>query len=168
MQSTANSTVRPKTVSAAIVGLAMLAVAATSARAEEVEYRGSGYLKNFTAACAPKGYDEPVFVNAIYRPRKLGTNGSGTRLSFFLQPFYAMSYELPKGRLGKRFKKVVGGATGTATEFFSTRPRVRLTDANPGRINLKTTSVTLAGQIDNFDGIKGCRADFELGLNYHP
>ncbi|MCT8974918.1 hypothetical protein [Microbaculum marinisediminis] len=168
MQSTPKSRARSKTLSAAVVGLTMLAVTATSAGAEEVEYRGSGYLKNFTAACAPKGYGDPIFVNAIYRPRRLGTNGSSTRLSFFLQPFYAMSYELPKGRLGDRFKKVVGGATGTATEFFSTRPRLRLTDTNPGRINLKTTSLSLAGQIDNFDGIKGCRADFELGLNYHP
>ncbi len=158
----------PSTRRSAIVGALLLLSATVPAAAEEVEYRGAGYLQNFTPACAPKGYVDPVFVNAIYRPRLLGTNGASTRLSFFIPPFYATSYELPKGKLGDRFRRVVGGATGTATEFFATKPRMRITERTPDRVKPKTTSVTLAGQIDNFDGIKGCKADFELNLHYHP
>jgi hypothetical protein len=152
----------------AVLALAVATVGTASASAEEIEFRGGGYINNFSNACAAKGFVDPVYVSSIYRPRRLGTNGDATRISFFFPQFYAASYELPKGRLGKSFKKVVGGATSSATYFFDNNPRMRIKVKTPRRVRSKTEAVTLSGTIRNFDGIDGCTADFDLSLRQQP
>jgi hypothetical protein len=152
----------------ATVGVVALSAAVTPASAAEVEFRGGGYIEDFTSACAADGYTDPVYVNAIYRPRKLGSNGASTRFSFFFPSYYAASYELPKGKLGAAYKKVVGGATGTATSFFIVKPRMRILSKAPGRVKASTNSVSVTGQIDNFDGVSNCTATFRLSLQRHP
>jgi hypothetical protein len=155
------------TLAAAVLPVAVLS-ASSPASANEVEFRGGGYVRNFSTECAVSGFTDPVYVSSIYRPRKLGTNGDATRISFFFPQFYATSYELPKGKLGNTFKKVVGGATGTATYFFSKNPRMRLTAMTPAKVKMRTPVVSLSGEIKNFDGIEGCKADFELSLRLQP
>ena len=160
-----------RTIGRVLAAAALVTVGALSAphageaaRAKDVEFRGGGYFRNFTAACADTGFTDPAYANAIYRPRKLGTNGNSTRFAFFFPPFYATSYELPKGKLRKAFKPVVGGATGTVTEFFAVKPKMRITEMTPPKPRAKTRSLSISGEIENFDGKAGCKVDFELTL----
>jgi len=158
---------RTTAVLTAIAGAA-IGIASGPAAAKAVEFRGSGYLRNFSEECERKGFSGPVYVNTIYRPARLGTNGKATQLSFFFPEFYAVSYELPRGRFGKNFKRVVGGATGVATHFFDSSPEVRMTAETPKRVRGNTPAAFISGEIRNFDGIEGCLADFELSLRRQP
>jgi hypothetical protein len=151
-----------------LVAALLIVPGGKSFAAGEVEFRGSGYVQDFSEECAQGGYTEAVYVNVRFRPRGMGMNGRSTRISFFFPQFHASSYELPKGKLGKTFKNVVGGATGSATSFFSNKPRLRIVEMDPADIKKRTDGLLMSGQIQNFDGIEGCEAYFDISLRRQP
>lgn len=158
----------------AIIGLKGVAVVGAllflpgSAAAQVVEFRGGGFLTNFTAACQEGGWGPgPVYVNARYRPPRLGDNGPSTRLAFYTG-HYANSYTLPNGNHSNRFQPVNGGGTGSVTYFFQQQPRMRVTLQQPANVRRNTQSLRLKGAIRRFDDYAGCNVTFEINLTRRP
>jgi len=157
---------RPLTTIALAVALVMAGSATVSAQI--VEYRGGGFLTNFTQACQQGGWGPgPAYVNARYRPPRLGNNGPSTRLAFYTG-HYANSFVLPQGDLTNRFKAVSGGGTGSVTYFFAGRPQMRVTQQTPSTVRRGTAHLRLKGQIRRFDDYPGCRVTFDISLTKRP
>lgn len=145
-------------------GLLVLAAASSTASAEIVEFRGGGFITNVTADCPPYLFDG-FFFDARYRPPALGDNDSATRLGFF-STFFSQSYVLESGQLGDKYKTVQGGRTSLATKLF--QAQMRVTSQTPSKIDSKTKSVYIAGQIRNFEDTSGCRVNFQVSMTRSP
>lgn len=150
-------------------GLAVLMATAATGNAQKVEFRGGAYLSDFSEACAD--LDWPVdgyqYANVRYRPPKLGDNGPSTRLAFHFN-FWSTSFALEKGKLGKKFKKVIAGGTGSSTYPYPFNPRLRITSLSPGKITESTTEVVIAGQIRGFDEADDCDVSFRASMTKRP
>lgn len=134
-----------------------------SADAQVAEWRGFGYVGNFTANCAPD-WGGTWQVNARYRPANLGSNGPNTRLSFF-SPFYAMNFTREGGRFTPTYRNIQSAGLGASGRVIE-GSRIQVTTMVPNNANLNPNSPTvrLVGDIRNFDGIQGCTASFEVTM----
>jgi len=155
-------------LAAAFLAGAIASASPSLARADVVDFRGGGWISNFTEACVEVGWGpRTLYVNARYRPPRLGDNGPNTRITF-LTSHYATSYLLPEGNLTNRFKPVRGGGTGAGTFFFSQDPQMRITLQQPRNVRPRTPSVRLRGQIRDFDNTPGCRVNFDISVTQRP
>ena len=145
-------------------GLLVLVSAFSTASAQVVEFRGGRFITNVTADCPPYLFNG-FFFDTRYRPPGLGDNDSATRLGLF-STFFSQSYVLESGQLSDTFKTVQGGRTSLATHLF--QAQMRVTSQTPGRIDTKTKSVYLAGQIKNFEDTSGCRVNFQVSMTRSP
>lgn len=150
-------------------GLAVLLATAATGHAAKVEFRGGVYVSDFSEACAYSNW--PVggykYANVRYRPPKLGDNGPSTRLAFYFD-FWATSFVLPKGALGKKFKKVIAGGTASGTYEYPFNPRLRVTSLSPSKVTESTTEVAIAGEIQGFDEFEDCNVKFRASMTKRP
>ncbi|MEJ8574932.1 hypothetical protein [Microbaculum marinum] len=137
---------------------------AAPAKAQQVEWRGGGFLSSLTQACLDDGYKEHEYVSVRYRPKGFGSNGSQSRIGFFHPLFFATSYAI-NGNFAKSFKPVQGGGTSAGTFLFETT--MKLTQ-KPSKLTDSTPSVELSGQIRNYGGTPDCTMAFEVNLTRRP
>lgn len=152
-----------RTMAAAALSMSTFFIAAPAGAQEIVEFRGFGYLQNFTAGCADTGWVGTPQFNVRYRPSGVGSNGPSSRLSFF-DRFYAFSLRLQDGRFNRTWQQVDAGGTGSTTFQWENPASVRVTRHAPSSIGATTPQVRLVGQIRNFDGVVGCNVTFEATL----
>jgi len=150
-------------------GVGILFGTAVAANAQKVEFRGGVYLSEFSADCADNGWPAGgyQYANVRYRPPKQGDNGPTTRLAFHFE-FWSTSFVLQKGALGKKFKKVVAGATGSSTYQYPNNPRIKVTSMTPSKVTASTTEVAIAGEIQGFDETPGCNVSFRASMTRRP
>lgn len=147
------------------VGLALAVILlASPAKAQQVEWRGGGYLTSPSQACIDDGYDEKNYVSVRFRPKGFGSNGSQTRLGIFHPLFFATSYAR-EGTFSKSFKAVQGGGTSAGTFLYDAKLKVTQT---PAKLVESTEVVRLVGQIQAYGGTQGCTFDFDFNLSKRP
>jgi hypothetical protein len=149
----------------AIAAGLIFGVAASSATAAQVEFRGGFCLTAVNAACAAEGWGIGCSATR-YSPRRLGDNGERTRLSYF-NTFFAENYTLETGNLvGNTFRTVAGTSVGRSGSQFTSQMRITEQDPSPADISDTSPFVTLVGNIRDFDGIPGCNVTFKAsGVN---
>jgi hypothetical protein len=152
----------PLTV-AALLAILMLAPAA--AQAQRVEWRGFAYLYDFTEACAEYGWGGRIQMNVRYRPSGLADNGTSSRLSFF-DDFYAFGLVLDNGAFSRRWQSVGAAGLGSSPYVWPDNVRLRVPVHQPrvDRLSASTPQVRLAGQIRNFDELRGCDVSFDATM----
>ena len=69
---------------------------AIPAMAQRVDFRGFGYLFDFSDSCLEYDWSGIRPVTVRYRPAGVGDNGSATQLAFF-DEFFALGYRQPNG-----------------------------------------------------------------------
>jgi hypothetical protein len=150
---------------AAVVGLTVLSAPAA---AETVEFRGVATVTAKNKACTQAGWvvGEKTKPNMRFRPSKVGDNGKPTVVAMFY-PFWATSFVLEKGSLGKSFQPVFAGATGSGTYPYAEAAEVRLTSQSPGTVTDKTSKVKIKGEVRGFDNIPDCIVAFTATLKKH-
>ncbi len=146
----------------AAVGLAILSAPAA---AQAVEFRGTGTVIAKNKACAEGGWvvGEGTVPNMRFRPPKVGGNSKATVVAMFY-PFWATSFVLEKGTLGKSYKRMVAGATGSGTYPYANGAEVRLTSQSPSTITDATSKVTIKGEVRGFDDLPNCVVSFAATL----
>lgn len=146
----------------AAVGLAVLSAPAS---AQMIEFRGTGTVTAKNKACTAEGWivGEATAPNMRFRPPKVGSNGKATVVAMFY-PYWATSFVLEKGALGKSFKPVVAGATGSGTYPYANGAEVRLTAQSPSTITDSTVKVKIKGEVRGFDNIPNCVVSFSATL----
>ncbi len=148
-----------------ILTMAALGVSVSGASANTVEFRGAACITSVNAACAPFGWTVGDCMLMRYSPRSLGTNGPATELSLFGQSF-SDNYSLATGNpVGTVFQPVVGIHVGRTGYSFS--PKMRFTSQSPAALGT-SKSVTLAGNITNFDDSTGCTVGFRASGTRRP
>lgn len=140
------------------------AVFGASPAAAQTEFRGGGFITDFSPQCAVEGWFGSVRASTRYRPSGLEGNGNTTRLSFFLDAG-AVNYRT-EGRFGTGFQQVDAFAIfASAYEQTTARPRIRLTPGSSINIGQGTTMVTLNGDIQNFNNVADCSARFRFYMH---
>ena len=138
-----------------LAGLA-LAASASMTQAAIVEFRGGACITAVTTACAADGWDIGDCMSMRYSPPNLGTNGAATELTFMNQAF-GVNYGLATGTLvGTTYKPVSGVHVGRTGYTFSSSARITTQTA----VSAASSSVTLIGNITNFDSTTGCTVGF--------
>jgi hypothetical protein len=143
------------------VGLS-LALMISSASAARVEFVGTLDILSVTTACTTQQETE---INRIYEmrynPPNLGVADDRTSLSLHegTAGGGAQNYTLPTGSLiGTAFQTVAG--TGIYRHAFTYTTTMRIISQAPAALTTATNSVTLVGNINNFDGVTGCNVQF--------
>jgi len=140
----------------------------SSPQATEHEFRGGGYVKNFSANCADNGWTGRYYMSVRYRPPGIGANGPETRITFFFPLFLAANYILESGNLNSNYKDVLGAGMSTRPYDFTIVPQMRVTEMTPNNVTGSTNYITMKGQIKGWSDIQGCRATFEVSLTKRP
>lgn len=148
----------------ASVALGVVVLSAPAA-AQGLEFRGTGIVVAKNKACTEAGWvvGEQTKPNMRFRPPKVGGNGKETAVSMFYS-FWATSFVLEKGTLGKSFKPVVAGATGSGTYPYENGAEVRLNSQSPSTITDETSKVKIKGEVRGFDNVPGCVVTFSATL----
>ena len=143
-----------------------LIICATSAVAAPI-WRGQMCLTSVTSACTT--VSQWVVGNCLpfsYAPPNLGNNGTATEFSVFGVGF-AENYKLASGTLiGTTFKAVAGTFLGGKLKSFS--PTMRITSQVPAAPAVSTQTVTLVGDIANFDATATCNVNFKAAATLKP
>jgi hypothetical protein len=149
-----------------VAGACLLAMpmSVKGADAQTVEWRGIIYLSNFTTACVQDGWAGNIQGTVRYRPSGLGSNGTSTRLSLFLN-FYAINFTQESGRFVSNWRNVRSTVLASIGRPVD-NSRVRVTTHIPNNANISGNSpqVRLVGDFRNFDGIPGCDVSFEASM----
>ncbi len=141
-----------------MIALSTLCIFALPAQAARIEFRGSFHITSASPACVDDGYPIGYFFTFRYNPRNVGDNGPSTRLSI-LDPNLMENYTLQSGSLiGTTFRLV--DAAGIARGFFTFPAHMRITSQVPATPTLTTVSVTLNGNIQQFDSDPNCQIGF--------
>jgi hypothetical protein len=134
-------------LASAVLGVVVLSAPAA---AQALEFRGTGTVVAKNKACTEEGW-------------KVGGNGKQTVVAMFYS-FWATSFVLEKGTLGKSFKPVIAGATGSGTYPYENGAEMRLTSQSPSTITDKTGKVKIKGEVRGFDNVPGCVVTFSATL----
>ncbi len=124
----------------AVLAMAGLIAATTSANAARVEFRGGLCVVSLSTACTAVDETTLGFCYQMrYSPPNLGDNGPATRLSI-LEYGGAQNYTLPTGSLiGTGFKSVQGtGVYRVGYTFTSTMRITSQTPSDPSTANVVT------------------------------
>jgi hypothetical protein len=88
--------------------------------------------------------------------------GTATGLTITIGPFSHYNFALPSGALNNTFQTVNVGHIGLGHQVYTAKMRV--TSQQPPTITTTTDHVTLVGQINGWDDIAGCVANFDIVL----
>ena len=143
------------------ITLSTLCLLAVPAQAARIEFRGTFHITSANQTCIDAGSAAVGHIWSLrYNPPNLGDNGPATQFSI-LEPTAAVAenYALQSGSLiGTVFRPVDGA--GVARSLFTFPASMRISSQTPATLLLTTVSVTLAGDIKEFDGTPGCRIGF--------
>lgn len=159
-----------KTMAARLVGAATLSVGfgvlAAPAIAQTVEFRGGGYVSDFSPACREFGYtpNDRIFMTARLRPSGVGSNGPSTRLSTYTQ-FGAYFYGKPDGAFTRQFEPVIAATIFSVPSVFeSGEVELRVTTQAPRNLDDSSQTVRLVGIVRGFEGLANCRVNFDFSM----
>lgn len=143
------------------LALALAAGLAHPAAAQDVEFRGFGYVYGFNAPCTADGWAGTPGMNVRYRPHGLGSNDD-SRLVFFDRHF-AAAFRLYDGRFDRNWRDVEAGQIGSSLwEYDEGATQLRVTTQIPPSPTATTPQIRLVGQIRGWGGVPGCIASFEV------
>ena|SRR5437868_1210451 len=141
-----------------------LGLMASNAVAGVVEFRGGFCLLTVTTSCASASWNVGDCLLLRYSPPNLGTNGPTTEVSVLGQSF-GDSYSLASGSLvGTTYKTVAGVHVGRQGYGFTSNMRI----TSQSSVSATSKSVTLAGNIQNFDDATGCDVGFQASATNRP
>lgn len=152
-----------------LLAIAFLFSSAATALAAQVEWLGYICITSnpLSAACVTDGIGLGECASLRFSPPNIGTNGTSTRLSLFEQ-HWAENYTLPAGSLvGTTFQTVNGTGTAKGVWTFNSQMRMTQTPA-PANLTAATKTVTLTGEIQDYDGAAGCDVTFRAAVTLRP
>lgn len=143
--------------------LGMMTLAAPAA-AQTTEFRGGGFVSDFTAPCATDGWGPPNQIVARMRPAgEPGNAANSSILNFFFDSF-TMHFAFPTAAAGTWVTTTsaasIGGGFGVQT---SPQPQVRVLTPPVGTTFTADERHVLA-EILHFGGIQDCQARVNLWL----
>jgi hypothetical protein len=145
-----------KTLALAALSMIGMVSAATAAR---VEFVGALNVTGVSAACTSA---QETSVNQIYQmrynPPNLGVTDPRTSVSLHEQGG-SQNYTLPSGTLVGTTLQPVNG-TGIYRQAVSFSASMDIATQAPATLKTSTKSVTITGEIDDFDGVAGCNVLF--------
>jgi hypothetical protein len=150
-----------------ITALVILGINCGGANAKDVQWLGFLCLVNqLNKACLDDGMLQgecfALRMSLGNYPRRI----NGAEFSLFDQ-HWASNYSLAKGNvLDGQFRYVAG--TGIATGVWTFKSKLRLTYFRPNPIPTTSTYIALKGDIQDFDGAKGCNVKFEAAVTRRP
>lgn len=145
---------------------AVLALAASPAAAQTVEFRGAACLTTVSSACTPLGWGVGDCFLMRYSPPLLGSNGTGTEFTLVGQS-YADNYSLASGSLiGVTNTAVVGLHAGRTGYSFNSTMRIQQQLPNP--LISTSKSVNFVGNITNFNDSLNCAVGFRASGTNRP
>lgn len=149
---------------ALVAGALAAALALAAPAAAQTEFRGGGFVSDFTSPCAPDGWSAPNQIVARFRPAgQPGNNPTSNTLNLFFDSF-TMHFAYPDGAqntwLTTTSAASIGGSFGLQT---NPQPQIRLlapptgTTPNPGEVHL-------LAEINHFAFLQDCQARVNLWL----
>jgi hypothetical protein len=163
----------------ALIAVAGLAGAATSASAATVVFKGRAVVVGVSTACAASASTVAPAASSIlelhdyceiqFRPRGLGSNGPATHLMSETAEddrHKPTLFTLDNGSLNGTFQAVdaLQIALGDQTPTLTYQARIRLLQQTPSTLTNATKFVMFTAQIRNFGGISGCTATLRTAL----
>lgn len=143
-----------------------LTLNARTAHAQRVEFRGGGYLTDFSTACAQSGWTDFAYFTARFRPANTEGNGTINRLTAFFNT-YAYNLSFPEVGVGQTVQATRWAAIGSGSDLnFGPTPAVRRL-APPAFTAFGDNELHFVGEIDNFDFTQGCTARASIFLVRH-
>jgi len=145
-----------------------LAVGLTGASSAEAmtQFRGGGFLSEFTPECAADGWGGIHMVTARYRPSGLAMNGDRTRLSVFTE-WGAFNFNT-EGRFSNTMRPVDAIAIFSSPWVLENpRTRLRLLPGSSTGLSDTTALVTLIGEMENFGEVENCSVRFRFYMSRH-
>jgi len=152
-------------VGAVLSSAVMLGGSITPTVAQSVEFRGTATVTAKSKACSQNGWvvGEKTKANMRYRPPRLGSNGKTTKIALFY-PYWATSYVLETGVLGKSFKPVHAYGMSAAPYPYANGAEVRVTSLTPSVVTPSTKTVKIKGEVRGFDEMADCVVTFAATL----
>ena len=134
--------------------------------ASATQFRGGGFISDFSSECMASGWGGIQMLTSRYRPSDLPDNGSRTRLTLMLEPG-TLSYAT-EGRFSGSFSPVDAVAIYSGPwQQVNPQPRLRLLPGSSINIGAGTSLITLNGEVRDFDEIAGCNMRFRVYLSRH-
>lgn len=134
-----------------------LCCAASQAQAGRVDFAGRFHMTAQNAACVSFG-DGIQPADFRYRPPNLGTNGTATKLTV-IEGWGAENWQIASGSLiGTSWVTVTD--TGIAGGAGQITTKMRIRSQVPATLTATTPSVTIIGDIQNFQEDTGCTISF--------
>ena len=149
--------------------IAMFCCLATSPlQAQPVEFRGGGYLSNFSEDCAPFfAPDNNVYINVRFRPAGLGSNGADSLLAFSNEFFWQHTFTLEDAGFSEDWQRTIGFFGGILTDRARPAPFLRFRQQEPALLTDDSGDVYIVGQVRHMFQ-RGCRATYRLALIRRP
>jgi len=130
------------------------------------QFRGGGFLSEFTPECAADGWGGIHMVTARYRPSGLPMNGDRTRLSVFTE-WGAFNFNT-EGRFSNTMRAVDAIAIFSSPwRLENPHTRMRLLPGSTTNLGNATSLVTLIGEMENFGEVEDCSVRFRLYMSRH-
>jgi hypothetical protein len=150
---------RSLVVAAAVLWVGQLPAAAQT----PIFWYGVGEITAFTSVCETKGWTgTATLVGIQYTPQPVSMSGTNTGLEITIGPFNHYNFVLTSGALNNTFQTVHVAHIGLGHEAYTAK--MRITSQTPANITPTTDHVTLVGQINGWDDIAGCVANFDIVL----
>lgn len=145
-----------------MAALALLLAGAGSMAQATTDFRGGGYVTNFSPACGWGPARDIWVVYGRLRPAGLPGNGPVTRLTMVFEGG-AMNFSR-RGRLQRSWQRMDNAYVWGGAGIYQVAPLMRVTTQDPpnNNLNRNTRKVLLEGQIQRFDGIPDCSVTFHL------
>lgn len=144
---------------------ALLGAMGATAASAQVQFRGGGFVSNFSG-CEQYGWrDQSLMIRARYRPAELSQDNT-TSLSLYLHNG-AENYSR-SGPLDFTFQSLQGNFIWTGSGRTTPRPRIRVLTQDPEVITAETRDIQMRFRIRNFGVLPGCQADVGLVLTRFP
>ncbi|MFN7003550.1 MAG: hypothetical protein ACK4NW_09000 [Roseinatronobacter sp.] len=147
---------------------ALLISFSSLAKAQVVEFRGGGFLSDFSEDCAPFfAPDNRVYINVRYRPANLGSNGTNSELAFSNEFFWQTTFELQDGSFSEEWSRAQGFHGGIITLRTRPAPFLRDRQQDPATLTNQSQDVYIQGQVRHMFQ-RGCRASYNIALIRRP
>jgi len=146
--------------------LAALMLSAAPALAQSTEFRGGGFLSDFTQQCATDGWTGTVQVVARMRPAGLSGNSPTLNILNLFIGNYALHMRYPTAAVGTastadQWAGIGGGFGVNGTPM----PQVRLIASPAGTVFNAATERHMLAEILNFAGVANCTARLNVWLH---
>ncbi len=148
--------------------LLLCCIVSSPLQAQPVEFRGGGFLSDFSEGCAPFFVpDNRVYINVRYRPAGLGSNDANSLLAFSNEFFWQHTFTLEDAEFNEDWQRTVGFFGGILTERARPAPVLRFRNQQPEMLTEDSQDVYIFGQVRHMFQ-RGCRANYRIALIRRP